>query len=196
MKDKKEKKVVVKNNKPSSTADFDAMAPVIVDGKLVVIDPKIKLVFWRRRSDGDIYSFAYIEKTYPDGTVTLWDDTLEQRFLFNLNTDIKMVDHLRVYDKNAKKKAITDDGHGPICHSISSELELTKAMNEEDLSAKAQAQLDHDIMQDIAAAQEALAQPEAQEELMKLRRVHLIEDCDLCGFSKEEGHVCDQESVG
>lgn len=107
MKDKKDKKPKFKEkfDKPSSTMDFDALLPVIVDGQMVVTEKSTKLVFMRKRFDGDVYSFAHIHAIGPDRYVTIWDDTIGHRFIFNLNTDTKMSDHLRVYDKNAKKKA-------------------------------------------------------------------------------------------
>ena len=103
-KDKPKKKIKEQHDRPSSSIDFDAMSPAIVDGQLVSIEQSTRLVFKRADGVDSIYTFAYVMKAEANGDVTLYDETLQQRFLFNLNRDVRIVEHLKIYDKNAKKK--------------------------------------------------------------------------------------------
>jgi len=80
------------------------MLPAIIDRQLVSTEQSTKLVFKRADGVDSIHTFAYVMKAEANGDVVLYDETLQQRFIFNLNTDIKMSERLRIYDKNAKKK--------------------------------------------------------------------------------------------
>ena len=106
-KDKPKKpKFKEKQDKPSTTIDsvFDILLPAIVDRQLVSTEQSTKLVFKRADGVDSIYTFAYVMKAEVNGDVTLYDETLQQRFIFNLNTDVRMAERLKVYDKNPKRK--------------------------------------------------------------------------------------------
>lgn len=101
----KKPKFKEQHDRPSSSIDFDALLPAIVDRQLVVTEQSIKLVFKRADGVDDMFNFAYIVRADPNGDVVIQDETLQQRFIFNLKTDVKMSEHLKIYDKNTKKKA-------------------------------------------------------------------------------------------
>ena len=101
--DKKPKKKHETLRKPVATIDFSALAPAIVENKLVV-DKSVQLVLARERKY-EMITLCRVLRTYNDGTVVLQDETIGELFLFNLNTDTRVHERLRVYDKSKTKRA-------------------------------------------------------------------------------------------
>lgn len=102
-KEKKQKKSTEKSLKPSSTLDYDALELAIVDGKL---EPGNRQLVLKRDRTYDMITFVRVSQVYPNGDVSLLDDTLGEMFSFNLHTDIRVHDRLRVYDKSKVRKAV------------------------------------------------------------------------------------------
>lgn len=91
-KDKKQPKTKTKQVKLET---FNNLEPAIVDGKLL---PCEKLAF-RRGRNYELITIVSVKQVNDDGGVTLWDETLEQCFLFNINTDTRMHDRLKIFSK-------------------------------------------------------------------------------------------------
>lgn len=89
---------------PAKSLNFAALEPAIVDGTLVVT--KDQTLVLKRARDYEMITLCRVVRTYPDGDVALWDETMGQWFIFNLTRDPKMVDHLRVYDKSRVGKVV------------------------------------------------------------------------------------------
>jgi hypothetical protein len=90
----------VKKKKPKTTKklpkklNFDALPYAIVDGNLVAT-PEQSLVLKRPRRDGDLLTVCHIAKQNAS-SISLWDETLDQWFMFDLVTDISVHKMLRI----------------------------------------------------------------------------------------------------
>jgi hypothetical protein len=104
----KEKKPVKREQvkKPVATLDFYALAPAIVDGRLIV-DRGVQLVL-RRARKYEMITLCRLLRTQPDGTVVLQDETIGEQFLFNIHTDIAVHSRLRIYDKSKTRRISKD----------------------------------------------------------------------------------------
>jgi hypothetical protein len=104
--EKKKKQFKERLQKPPAALNFDALAPAIVDGKLVTA-PKQQLVLRRPLRKYDItITLVHVVSLDNDGYVVLWDETLGQKFMFNLTTDAVMSDHLKIYDRSKVGKPV------------------------------------------------------------------------------------------
>lgn len=107
MREKKPKKYKERLVKPVASLDFDSLVPAIVDGKLVV-DKHQTLVLKRARRY-EMITLCHVMRTDADGWVVLWDDTLGEQFMFNLNTDVAVHERLRLYDKSLRLRKVVLD---------------------------------------------------------------------------------------
>lgn len=77
---KKSKNITIKTNKPKQNIDFDSLPMPLVDG---VLDETKTFILRRKKSGVDVLSYAQILKIDANGTLTLWDETFEQKFLLS-----------------------------------------------------------------------------------------------------------------
>ena len=80
--------------KPGKNIDVDALPDAIINGFFVATQNDV-LILSRPRYSGPMLSYCTAMRINDDGTTFLYDDSLKQEFMFNLND--KTLPVLKIY---------------------------------------------------------------------------------------------------